>query len=448
MNRAQARSWRPGSADRAPSTARQAVRRRRATARSGLWRNRDFLLFWGSESISLIGTQVTELALPLTAVLVLSVDPVGLGTLRFAQFAPFLIFSLLFGVLVDSRRKRPLMVVANGGRAVLVAMVPVLYVLGRLDLPVLYVVAFLVGTLTVLFDLCWMSYVPLLVTQRQQLTEANGKIASSVAIADVAGPGVAGALVQIVTAPVALLLDAVSYVGSVFSLLAIRTVEPAPPRRRRPGRRRIGSEIVEGLRWVAATPYVRTPTVVAAGYNFFYLFAEAILPLYVIRTLGFSAGQYGLVLSISSVGALLGAAMSNTLVRKLHLGRTYVIAVLIGYSAPLLILLVHGRRGTVLVALVAALFLRQLGASVANVIGISLRQAVTPQHLMGRTTAAVRMLLYGCGAIGAPIGGIIAVSIGLRGGLWIAAAGSSAVAIMLLFSALPRVRALPDVATA
>lgn len=418
-----------------------AARRPPSRPQRGLRGNRNFLLFWAGESVSLIGTYITELALPLTAVLVLSVDSLGLGTLRFAQFIPFLLFSLLFGVLVDSVRKRPLMLLANCGRAFLIALVAALYALHQLHLPVLYIVAFLVGTLTVLFDLCWMSYVPLLV-DRSHLTEANSKVATSVATAEIAGPGVAGALVQIATAPIALLVDAVSYVVSMVSLFAIRVTEPAPIRPVAQ-RRRLRSEIADGLRWVARSPYIRTPTAIAGGYNFFYLFTEALLPLYALRTLGLTVAQYGLILSIGSVGGLAGAAVANRLVRHLHLGRTYTMAVLAGYSAPLLIPLAHGGHTFVLLLLIVAIFVRQLAAGIANVVGITLRQSATPQQLMGRMTAAVRMLLYGLGAVGAPVGGVVGAFLGLRAGLWIAAAGSCIVALALLFSSIPRLRTLP-----
>jgi len=184
--------------------------------------------FWFGETVSLFGTQVTALALPLTAVIVLGATPLQLGVLRFLEWIPFLLFALLVGVWVDRRRKRPVMMGANLVRGVLVGIVPVLAFVHQLHLPLLYVITFGVGVGTVFFDLCWLSYVPVIV-ERDVLVQANSRVSTSYAAAEVAGPGVAGFLVQLISAPKAIIADALSYFVSFVSLWLIRAEEPAPP---------------------------------------------------------------------------------------------------------------------------------------------------------------------------------------------------------------------------
>ncbi len=209
--------------------------------------------FWIGETISLFGTQVTLLALPLTAVLTLKVTSEQLGLLRFLENAPYLVFPLLFGAWVDRRRRRPLMIVANAARSVLIGLIPLLAVLHVLRLLPLAIIAFAVGIFTVLFDVCWIAFVPGIVS-KDQLIEANSKVATSSAAAEVGGPGLAGVLVQLLTAPLALLADSLSYVVSVFSLLLIRHQEPAPARQQQPA---LLKEIGDGMRFVFGNSYLR-----------------------------------------------------------------------------------------------------------------------------------------------------------------------------------------------
>ena len=429
----------------APDTNGRVATRRPRLQRSGLWKNGDFLKFWAGETVSLFGSQVTSLALPLTAVLTLSVSAQQLGMLRFSQFVAFLLLPLPFGLWADRRRRLPLMVIANASRAALIGVVPLLVLLDQLNLPALYVIAFGIGAFTVLFDVCWMSVLPALVANKDHIVEANGKVGTSYSAAEVAGPGFAGVLVQAVTAPFALVIDACSYVVSVISLKLIRTSEPAPEARPA-GERRLTRELGEGLRFVFGNPYLRVIAVLGSAYNFFFMFTEAIFLLYAIRSLSFSPSLLGLVLSASAVGGLLGALLSARLTRRFPLGTVYTCAVVIGYFALLLIPAASGPRWLVAVMFVAAFFLTTAGIGVANVVAISLRQTVTPTHLMGRMTAAMRMLMYGLGSLGALASGFVAAGLGLRSALTIAAVGSSLSVLPLVFSSIPRLRTLPPAA--
>jgi MFS family permease len=403
-----------------------------------LWRDTEFLKFWSGETISLFGTYVTTLALPLLAVITLNVSAQQLGYLRAAEFLPFLL-APVFGVWADRRRRKPVMTVANAARAVLVALVPTLYWLGHLPLNTLYLIAFAVGLCTVAFDVSWMSFVPTLVP-REYLIEANGKIATSYSAAEVGGPGLAGVLVQVFTAPVALLVDAASYVVSVVSLLLIRRPEPEPERRQT---RHMGKEIREGLAAVFGNQYLRITALQGTIFNFFMMFIETTFVLYLVRELGFRAVLVGLVVAAGAVGGLLGAMIATSLTRRLPFGPLIMVAMVVGCTPTLLLPAVRGSTAVMAAAFVVVLFVYKGGSGVANVLAITLRQTVTPNRLLGRVTASMRLALYGAYPLGALTAGFLGASIGLRSTLLVAGIGFTASLIPVLLSPLPRLAALP-----
>ncbi|HET8910598.1 MAG TPA: MFS transporter, partial [Ktedonobacteraceae bacterium] len=281
-----------------------------------LWRNADFMKFWTGETVSLFGSQVTLLALPLAAVLTLNVSQQQLGLLRFLETCPYLIFPLIFGVWVDRLRKRPLMILANLVRALLIALVPLLALLHVLQLTPLYLIAFCTGTGTVLFDLCWLSFVPSIVS-KDQLMEANSRITTSSASAEVAGPGLAGFLVQFLSAPLALLADSFSYLVSVISLLLIRHHEPARPKRKDA---RLFKEMVEGFQFLWHNPYIRTLAIQAGAWNFCFAIVDIAFLLYAVRQIGFTPGVIGLIYAVGALGGLLGSVAAIPLARRFPLG--------------------------------------------------------------------------------------------------------------------------------
>ncbi|MGA5198129.1 MFS transporter [Streptomyces exfoliatus] len=406
-----------------------------------LWRDRDFMVFWAGEGLSLYGTQITQLALPLTAVLVFGVGAGELGMLRFAQLVPFLGLALLFGVWVDRVRKRPVMLGANLVRMVLIGLVPVLYEFGLLTLPTLYALALGIGVATVLFDVSWMSYVPVLVKDRRSLLEANTKLNATLSSADIAGPGLAGTLVSVFSAPFAMTANAFSYALSVVSLLLIRKPEPAPavPEEKR----RLRVELLEGLRWVFGNRWLRAMGLVGCSCNFLLTMVQTLFLLYAVRDKDLSAAAVGFVMGAAAVGGLLGALMSGMVVRRLSVGTAYRVSVSVIFLGPLLIPAAGGPRWLLVGLFVASFFMEYVGASVSNVLIVSLRQTITPQHLMGRMTAAMRMLLYGGGALGGPVGGLLAALAGLHGALWIAGLLSAAMLVPIFLSPVGRLRAMP-----
>lgn len=403
-----------------------------------LWHNLDFMKFWTGETISLFGTQVTLLALPLTAVLALNVTSEQLGLLRFLESAPYLLFPLFFGAWVDRRRRRPFMIAANAARAVLIGLVPLLAFLRVLHLFPLAIIAFCVGVFTVLFDVCWLSFVPTLVS-KDHLIEANSKVTTSSAAAEVGGPGLAGALVQLLTAPFALLADSLSYVVSVISLLLIRRPEPTPQRK---PQSRLLKEIGEGMRFVFGNVYLRILAFEAGAWNFCFTLLETIFLLYTINQLGFSPGLLGLVYAVGAVGGLLGAAIASPIARRFRLGFVLCGTFTLGSLPWILIPATTGPQAFVAAVFMAVFFLVRTALGNWTVLTTSLRQAITPHDMMGRVTASLRTVSYGTGTLGPLAAGVLGTVIGLRASLWVAAVGFILALAAIFISPLPGLRAL------
>lgn len=412
-----------------------------AETRETLWRNPDFLKFWFGETLSLYGSQVTLLALPLTAVLVFDAGAQQVGLLRFLQLVPYLAFALVFGVWVDRVRRRPVMIGANVVRMVLIALVPLLAVLDLLTLPVLLALAFGIGTVSVLFDVSWMSYVPSLIKDRKHLVEANSKLAVTSSSADAAGPGVAGVLIGALTAPVAMAVDAVSYLFSVISLALIRTPEPPPPPATT--KRRLLPELAEGIRWVFGDVYLRFLAFVGAFCNFFMIAMGTVFLVYAVREKSVSPAELGLILSFGAVGGLSGSVVSGWLIRRFPLGQVYFGSLTLVFLSPLLIPLAGGPKLLAYGMFVASMFLAYVGLAVSNVLIMSLRQTVTPRSLMGRMNAAMRTLMFGGGALGGPVAGLVAGVIGLHSALWLIGLCSAAMLVPVYFSPVTGLREMP-----
>jgi MFS family permease len=383
-----------------------------------LSRNTDFARLWLGESVSAIGSQVTMLALPLLAVNDLGASAGQMGLLGAAETTPFLLFALLAGVWVDHRRKRPILVAANVARAVLLGLIPLLAALGILTMADLLVIAFAVGSCAVPFEVAYQSYLPRLV-DRQELIEANSRLTASTSVAEIGGPGLGGVLVGALTAPVAIAADAISFLASATSLATIQRVEPdADPH---PGDRGIGGQIREGIRETASNRYLLAFAGEAATYNVAWSAMNSILVLWAVRELGLNAATIGLVFSVGSVGALLGALVTGAVARRVGVGRAMWTSAVVSNLGVLLIPLAGGGTTAEIALLGAAFFLQGLGATATNVHTYAIRQAVTPDRLMGRTTAVYRVLTHGFVPLGALLGGLLGDALGLRPALAIAA---------------------------
>lgn len=378
---------------------------------TGLWRHTEFLKLFTGQTISQFGTQVSQLAIPLTAALVLNASPAQMGLLAAFEFAPFLLLSLLAGVWVDRMRRRPILIVADVGRAVLLGSIPLAAVLGALTMEQLYLVSLLAGVLTVFFDVAYQSYLPVLVS-REHLVEGNSKLEVSRSIAQIAGPGIAGALVQVITAPLAVMVDALSYVASVISLLFIHIAEP--PSLRSGGKTgSVWYELREGLAVVLGNPLLRSIAGCTGTSNLFGNGLQAVYILYVTRELGLPPAVVGLILAVSGPGALLGALLAGKLADSFGLGRTIAGAILLGGLANVLIPLAAGPQPVAVAMLMITSFVTGVTNPVYNINQVSLRQAITPDSLQGRMNASMRFLVWGAIPIGALLGGALGQVFGL-----------------------------------
>jgi MFS family permease len=412
---------------------------RRLLPRSGLWRHGDFMRLWSGQTISQFGSTVTFLALPLAAIVVLDASAFEVAVLAGIEWAPWLLFSLPIGAWVDRVLRKPILVLADVGRALVLLSVPLAYAFDALTMWQLYAVGFAAGVLTVFFDVAYQSYLPSLV-ERRQLEEGNSKLEISRSGAQLAGPGFAGVLVDLVTAPVAILADAVSFLASAALIARIKADERLEAREVEPGR--LLGEILDGLRFVVRNPYLRPSMIYVALVNFFAMVLSSVLLVYAVRELGLSPAAIGIVFAIGNVGFLAGAFLAPRVSARLGIGPTLIVSGFVGgvsmYLAPL------APQSNPIPFLIAWGALGGFGAVVYNVAGISFFQAITPDRLLGRMNASRRFVVWGVIPLGSLAGGVLASSIGLRETLFVGAAGASVAFLPLLFSPLRHVDRVPE----
>jgi MFS family permease len=408
---------------------------------TGLWRHGEFVKLWTGQTISQFGSQVSQLAIPLAAALVLNASPAQMGLLGAFEFAPFLLLSLFAGVWVDRTRRRPILILADLGRAVLLGSIPLAGLFGVLRIEQLYLVGLLSGVLTVFFDVAYQSYLPVLV-HREHLVEGNSKLEVSRSVAQIAGPGVAGALVQVITAPMAVAVDAASFVASVISLLLIRAPEPDPARHPA-NTSSIWSELREGLGVVLGNPLLRSIAGCTATSNLFGNAIQAVYVLYVTRELGLAPAVIGLIFAVSGPGALLGAILAGWCSRRFGLGTTIIGSIVVTGLANVLIPLARGPVVLVTALLMVSAFVGGLGNPVYNINQVSLRQAITPDHLQGRMNASMRFIVWGTIPIGALLGGTLGQAFGLWPTIVAMAIGELLAPAWVLFSPVRRLKVQP-----
>jgi MFS family permease len=400
---------------------------------TGLWRHPDFLKLWTGQTISLIGSQVTFLALPLTAVLVLNATAAQMGFLTAAGAIPSLLVGLFAGVWVDRRRRRPILIAADLGRAALLLLIPVAALLGVLCIEYLCVVAFLGGTLGLFFEVAHHSFLPSLVG-REQLVEGNSKLEVSDSVSEIVGPGLAGGLVQLVTAPIAIVVDAISFLISALFLGLIQTSEPAP----QPSdeQQSIFVQVGKGLGLVSGNALLRAIAGSMSTVHLFNAVLEAVFVLYLTRELGIGPGMLGLIFASGSVGFLVGALLPGQVSRRFGLGSSIIGGLLLVGLSDLLIPLVGGSVAVTvkIVVLIAAQFFFGLGLTIFNIGQVSVRQTVTPDHLQGRMNATMSFIAAGSVPLGGLLGGGLGEMIGLRPTLVLAALGEMLAVLWLILS--------------
>lgn len=409
--------------------------------RQSLWRHRDFMLLWGGQTISEMGSSVTQLALPLTAVILLKASTFEVGLLTSAATAAFALIALPAGAIVDRRTKRGIMLACDAARVVIIGSVPVAWALGVLTLWQLYAVALTAGVATVFFDVSYQSYLPVLL-KADALMDGNGKLGATQAFAQFTGPGLGGGLVGAVGAAAAMWADAISYVVSVASLLGIRTreqrAEPAPTAEHRSLR----AEITEGLKFVVRHPILRKIVACTGTSNLFSSMATAIEIVFLIRVLHVHPAYTGLLFACSAIGGIAGGILAGRLARRIGSARIIWFSILVLGLPQFLPALAEPGWLVVLFPIgYASLF---FAAVVYNVAQVSYRQAVTPPQLMGRMNAAVRWIVWGTMPLGGIIGGALGSTIGIRPTLWIGFIGSWAAGFWVYFSPLRRMRDIPS----
>jgi MFS family permease len=406
-----------------------------------LLRNREFSKLWAGQTISVFGDQITTLALPLAAVLTLDASAFQMGLLTALTWLPHLLFSLHAGVFIDRHaRKRQTMIVADIARALVLASVPLAYAFDVLTIWQLFAVAFLHGTCAVFFDLSWSTIFVALVP-REQFVDANSKLFQSRSLSYVAGPSVAGFLVQVLRAPLALLADALSFLASAFILWRIHATEPPPEKETG---ERLRTRLASGLRFIWHNAAYRASLLSFSTMNFFNLMFSALFVLYATKELNVKPGTLGLVLGAGAVGAVIGAVFAPRLSRRIGVGQSIVVGSLL-FPAPLMLIpAAGGPQWLVLTFLAVAQFFAGMGVMILDVNGNSLGAALSPDRMRARIAGAHRTINYGVRPAGALLAGVLAEAIGLRPTLWIASIGALLGVLWLLPSPIPHMRDLPE----
>ncbi|MEU5693026.1 MFS transporter [Actinosynnema sp. NPDC020468] len=402
-----------------------------------LWRNRDFVKLWTGQAASEFATQVTNLAVPLVAVLALNATPQQVGTLNFLAQLPYVLLALYAGVVVDRLRRRDVLIVSDLGRAVVLAAVPVLAAFGVLALNPLYAVAFLIGGFTVFFQVAYQAYLPTLVARRE-LSGGNSLLESSRSAAQIGGPAIGGGLVQLLTAPFALAAGALAYLGSALLFWRIDAREAAPPAGGR-GARNTLRGIKEGLSLVFHNPALRANALMAGLFNFAFYAFETVFLVFLPRTLGLSGAQIGIVLAGLGPGLLVGSLFAVGLPRRLGYGRALLLTAFLANGSMQFVALLHGNGWGTVVILTALNFLFGMFGTANNVAMLTIRQAVTPDGLLGRVAASVRFFAQGTAPLGALLGGVLAAAVGLRSAVAISAAALMLGFVVLALSPLTRI---------
>ena len=411
-------------------------------ATGNLWRHADFMKLWAGQTVSELGSVVTRTAVPLVALLVLGAGPLQMALLVVSASLAVLLVGLFAGAWVDRLKRRPLLIWTDAIRAILLLSIPVAYLVDALHMEQLYLVMFVEASLGSLFDAAYPAYVPSLIGA-DRVVDGNSKLATSSSIAEIGGPGLAGSLVQIVSAPFAILVDAVSFGVSAISLLLIRS--PEPPRPPRTLATPMRHEIIEGLQLVQRHRVLRAMTLRSVVAHVAGSFYGVLYTIYLIQELHLSPFLLGVVVSAGGVGSLIGSLFAARVINRFGLGPsliwTAIGASILGVLTPL-------AQGPLLVATLMVFIPQLIGDGLQTIEGvaeISLIQGMIPDRILGRVNATLDVFSHG---IAYPVGALVAAAvagwIGVRGGIAIGWAGMALSILLLVLSPLPRVRRPSD----
>lgn len=432
-------------------------------ASSTLWRNRDFLLLWGGQAVSQVGSQVTILALPLVAIVLLHASTLQVGLLSATATSAYLLVSLPAGVVVDRMAKRTLMLAADVAQIVVIGSVPVAYAAGLLSLGQLYVVALAASVLDVFFLVAYTSYLPVLVAP-EQLMDGNGKLSTTQSLAQIAGPGLGALLVGVAGAALAMGSDALSFAASAACLLAIRRREPRPSpaqagaartgaartspaqadlaRTGGASRARFRADVAAGLRYVLHEPILRHTVAWNGSANFFVIMVETLGPLFLIRTVHLRPAYVGVLLALGAVGGVVAGVTAKPLIRRIGSARIAWVSMTV-FTLPGLLIPLAGPGWWVLL-FAAGWISWTFSATLCGIALVSYQQATCPPELRGRVSAAQRWINWGTLPLGSLTGGALGTAIGVHATLWLAVIGGCASGLWLYLSPL---RGQRDLAT-
>jgi MFS family permease len=449
------------------------------TTRRSLFRHPNYARLWTAATVSLFGTSISQVAIPFIAAVVLNASAGQVGLLTTIEFLPFLLFTLPAGVWVDRFPKKRILVIGDLGRAVMLASIPIAYAIGALTIWQLYVVGFVNGLMTVFFDVADQSYLPTIL-ERDELVEGNSKLQISQSSAQILGQPFAGGIIGLLTAPVAVVIDAVSYVASAGLILSIRerardaaaTIRGPDPVATTfsavvaggdppliqvaardderdpqvgagaldaPGGMR--AQIMDGLHYILRHEYLGNIAATTATSNLFTNIGFAIFPVYAYKVLFLSPAEVGTIGGLGGAGVLVGALIANRIQARLGIGRTIVLFAAIG--GPINLLVPLATPEVAFWFLSASFFLVSLDNVVYNVAQVSLRQAITPKHFLGRMNATMRFLVWGTIPIGSLIGAALSEVVGVRTTVWISALLSFLAFLPVLFSSVRHVQTIP-----
>jgi MFS family permease len=410
-----------------------------------LWRDGDFRRFWTGHTASQLGAQAGQVILPLIAVVTLGAESRQIGVLRAAQQAPILLLSLFAGAWVDRRRSRTVMVLADVGRTMALAVIPVAHLLGVLDVPLLLLVAFIVGSLTVYFDSAYQTSLVRLV-ERGRLAHGNSVLEGSRSAAQITGPALGGALVSLLTAPIAILAGSFLFALSFLSIRRIRRPEPMPAPAVRQAR--VRQRIHEGLRLVAGDASLRAVAIASALFQFSFAAVMTVYLFFLPRTLHLPGAAVGLVLAAMGPGALVGSLLSARLPTRYGHGVVLVSAAALADGVLLCVPALHGSSTVTIAALMAVDFLFGVFSQLVDVTVVTVRQAITPIPIQGRVVATINFAGMGLTPLGSLLGGYLAGTLGPRTSLLLTVGAQLLSPLFMALSPLARLgKDLPGTAS-
>jgi MFS family permease len=401
----------------------------------------NFNKLWLGETVSYFGTQITNVAFPLTALVILHATAMELGIINALTFLPFLLFTLFIGVYVDRRSKKMILMTSNIARALLLLCIPIAYWFGLLSIWFMYVITFSIGIFTIAFDAAFQTFIPELIPTNQ-LVKANAKFISSSSTATVAGPGLGGYLTQIFNSVIAILINVFTFLFSAICIWKIDSKEM--PIKQTQQRLNMKKDIFEGIVFILKHPYIRPITLEAATYNIFSEMIMTLILIYAKQDLHLSAGVIGLFFSFDGIGAILGSILTGFVVKKIGIGPATIISMVVACCGPLFILFNSGSSTIISIIIMIGFFFNGIGLGLSNVTCTTIRQTIIPKNILALSLTSSRLLTWGPIPIGALLSGWLGDSIGLRAALLVGVIGLPFAAVWPLASRLWKLKSVEE----